>query len=165
MNRDKNISITPFTHKNKYSQLISTALKRSGFKVKMVNPTFLNPLKAFADKNTELVIMYWPQVFFSNTENSLLNFFKKKFYFQKKKLKNKKLIFSIENYSVHDSKYNNSDHKFTQQILDETDGLIVSSNFALNKFTTKFRISSSVKKTIIPHCNYDLIYKKKYPRK
>lgn len=166
MNEDKNISITPFTHKNKYSKLISIALKKTGAKVKMINPNFLKPFRAFEDKDTSLIIMYWPQVFFSNTKNPILNFIKKKiFYFQKKKLKNKKLIFSIENYSVHDSKYQKSDHNFTQQILNEANGLIASTSYALKKFTLRFKIPSSVKKTIIPHTNYNLIYKKKISKK
>ena len=37
MNEDRNITITPFTHKNKYSKLISIALKKTGAKVKMIN--------------------------------------------------------------------------------------------------------------------------------
>lgn len=157
--KNPKVAMTPFLGKgNHYSALVAKIINSAGYDTVPRNPQKWKTVNVFDDPTIDLVIVYWLERFYRTQGTTKIILKSLLFLIASKKLRKKKIIYSVENYYPHDARFKFLDRFFLNLVCRKASAIICSSESAKEIFISHFPRQKGHNYHIIPHPSYEPIY-------
>jgi beta-1,4-mannosyltransferase len=163
----KTIAIFPAANNNDnpYQNLVASAIKKAGYKVKRIPNRKFFPFFQLLSSDIDVVQMYWPHDFYKS--NMFITGVLKRLMFSLSLfiLKKKKLVYSVENLVSHDANANlEFEKKWINKIVSSSNKIICSNHAAKKIFSEFYRVKNLNDIHVVPHPSYTSYYENNLTR-